>query len=239
MTRLLLGSGGFSTPERRQGWLKELDDYLGSIRTILFVPYALKDHDYYIRKMEELGSDVGRKLVGIHTTKDPVAAVAEAEVVFIGGGNSFRLLADLYRHKLLEPIRNRVSAGMPYIGVSAGTNMACPTMKTTNDMPITYPPSLDALGLISFQINPHYIAGAIYTEPTPGTYQPYGGETRDDRIAEFHEMNTTPVLGLYEGGILRVENGRGTLRGTAGARLFLPGEPAQDFALNAEVPLPF
>ena len=116
----------------------------------------------------------------------------------------------MYRHGLLEVIRERVRAGLPYLGVSAGTNVACPTIKTTNDMPITQPPSLEALGLVPFQVNPHYFTGQTYAK-VGHTYHEHFGETRDDRIREFHELNDSAVVGLWEGGVLRVEGAKAWL----------------------------
>ena len=139
--RVLLGSGGFRTPERI-GFLREqMRAFFGGVGTLLFVPHALKDHDGYVQIMRERGLDAGYRLVGLHTCRDPVAAIGEAEGLFVGGGNTFRLLSELYRLDLLGTVRRRVREGMPYLGVSAGCNVACPTMKTTNDMPITQPPS--------------------------------------------------------------------------------------------------
>jgi dipeptidase E len=235
--RLLLGSGGFSTPERQDGWKRALDDFLGSVQHLLFIPYAVAHHDRVIEQMIRLGFHAGRGLTGIHRAKDPVRAIEEAEAIYVGGGNSFRLLKALYDGDLLPSIRQRVTQdGIPYIGVSAGTNMACPTMKTTNDMPILAPPRLDALGLIPFQINPHYFSGPIFLESSGGMVK-YGGETRDDRLHEFHEENELPVLGLWEGAILRVEESELTLSGTGGARLFRRGEKEIDFAPGAQLPL--
>lgn len=232
--RLLLGSGGLGTPERRQAWLTEFDDILGDVRRVAFLPYALRDHDGYVRDMDKAGLAPDRKLVGLHRAKDPVAALRKAEAIYVGGGNSFRLLADLYRLRLLPVIRERVRAGVPYIGISAGTNMACPTMKTTNDMPITKPPSLDALGLVPFQVNPHYFSGPIYYKTAAG-YVPYAGETRDDRIEEFHEMNDTVVVGLWEGSAIRVDHKKAVVRGTAGCRIFRKGKPPEDRPAGADV----
>jgi dipeptidase E len=152
--------------------------------------------------------------------------VRRAEGIYVGGGNTFRLLNEFYGLDLLGPIRERVRAGVPYLGVSAGTNVACPTIKTTNDMPIVAPPRLDALGLVPFQVNPHYFNGPVYLKAADG-YQEHYGETRDERLREFHELNDTPVIGLWEGGLLRVEGGRVLLLG-ARARVFRKGEEPVD-----------
>ena len=234
--RLLLGSGGFTTPERRDRWIQVLDDFLGPVEKVLFVPYALADHDDYVARMTELNFQAGRELLGIHTCPDPIRAVEQADAVYVGGGNSFRLLADLFRARLHDIVRERVRAGMPYIGVSAGTNAACPTIKTTNDMPITWPPSLEAFDLIRFQINPHYFAGPTYIDMGEGKYIPYGGETRDVRLREFHEMNDTPIVALWEGEILRIEGSDYRLTGLGGARVFLKGQEPVDLAENAALP---
>jgi dipeptidase E len=234
--RLLLGSGGLSTPERKNAWLKEIDSFLGAVKDILFIPYALRDHDGYTRGLNEWNFHFGRKATGIHRTPNQIEAVKNSKAISVGGGNTFRLLNDMYMNSLLEPIRERVRAGVPFIGVSAGSNVSGPTIKTTNDMPIVYPPSFTALGLVPFQINPHYFAGAIHIRNEDGSYIRYGGETRDDRIREFHEMNTTPVIGLWEGSILRVENGKSFLKGhEPKARLFRQGEPIKNFEGECEL----
>ena len=231
---LLLGSGGLRTPERVAVWTAQMRSVLGDVRRVLFVPYALADHDGYVRTMTDRGLNAGYPLDGLHTHPDPVAAVRAAEAIFVGGGNTFRLIAALYRLNLLDPIRERVRAGMPYLGISAGTNVACPTIRTTNDMPIVQPPSLDALGLVPFQVNAHYYTGQHYVRRWFWFRRHYG-ETRDDRLREFHEENDTPVVGLWEGGILRVGAGRADLIG-APARLFRRGhdpldvEPGTDLA---------
>ncbi len=219
--RLLLGSGGYRTEERIRFLAEQMRAFFGPIRRLLFVPYALADHDGYVSKLIEKGLGAGYRLDGIHRHADPVRAVREAPALFVGGGNTFRLLSELYRHGLLGPIRGRVRAGVPYLGISAGCNVACPTIKTTNDMPITQPPSLDALGLVPFQVNPHYFGGATWLRDGDGFREHYG-ETRDERLKEFHEMNDTPVVGLWEAGLLRVEGGRVRLLG-APARVFRKG----------------
>jgi dipeptidase E len=231
--RILLGSGGFRTPERVALLREQMRSFFGSIRQLIFVPYALADHDGYVAKMIERGLDAGYDLVGLHTFADPVNAVEQAEGIYVGGGNTFRLLDSLYRLNLLEPIHRRARDGMPYLGVSAGCNVACPTIKTTNDMPICQPPSLDALNLVPFQVNPHYYEGANWVKHGD-TFVEHFSETRDDRLREFHEMNATPVIGLWEGGILRIENGAIRLIGTK-ARLLRKGQPAVDFEPGADL----
>lgn len=231
--RVLLGSGGFRTPERIGFLRDQARAFFGPIGTLLFVPHAMKDHETYVAMMRERGLDAGYRLVGLHTCRDPVAAILEAEGVFVGGGNTFRLLAELYRMGLLEPIRRRVRAGMPYLGVSAGCNVACPTMKTTNDMPIIQPPSLDAMGLVPFQVNAHYFTGHHFVKQGEAFVE-HHGETRDERLREFHEMNATPVVGLYEGGTLWCENGKVALAG-APARVFRQWLPPEDVGPGADL----
>lgn len=185
---------------------------LGERRTLAFVPFALQDHTGYTAKVRERLERLGVDVTQVEGRGD----VEAAESIFIGGGNTFRLLAALYARDLLGIIRDRVrNHGIPYIGSSAGTNVATPSIKTTNDMPIVYPPSFDALALVSFQINPHYL------DPDPGST--HKGETREDRIREFHEENETPVIGLREGAMLRVEEGSTLLAGDRPARLFRRG----------------
>lgn len=224
--RLLLGSGGFRTPDRLSLLTGRMQDFFGEVDEVLFVPYALKDHDRYLEVMTTRGLDADLSLRGIHRDADPARAVGEAQAIYVGGGNTFRLIHALHELNLLDVIRDRVAAGMPYMGVSAGTNAACPTMATTNDMPIVYPPTFRALGLVPFQVNAHYYSGATFVRAGDG-YQEHYGETRDDRIREFHEMNDTPVIGLSEGGIIGVEDDRYTLIG-AGARVFVKGSDPVD-----------
>ena len=195
----------------------EIRDFLGRIERILFVPFAIADRDGYAGKTRERFAAMGYALESLHQTSDKQQAVSDAEAIFIGGGNTFRLLKSLYEFELLTLIRARVENGMPYIGSSAGSNVAAPTIRTTNDMPIVEPPSLNALGLVPFQINPHYL------DPDPGST--HMGETREERILQFLEENETPVVGLREGAMLRVEEGATTLKGSTGARIFRQGQP--------------
>src|SRR5262245_3694173 len=148
--RVLLGSGGYRTPERVAFLREQMRAFFGGLDYLLFLPYALADHDGYVKMLRERGIDGGYRVVGIPDGPDPVAAVRAAPALLVGGGNTFRLLAELYERGLLDPIRERVRSGVPYLGISAGCNVACPTIRTTNDMPITSPPSFDALGLVRF-----------------------------------------------------------------------------------------
>jgi dipeptidase E len=207
--------------------LEELRDVLAGARRVLFLPYALQDHDGYAAKVGAAFAEIGLSLDSAHEAEDPRRAVERAEAIFCGGGNTFRLLDSLYRAGLIDIIRQRALGGMPYTGASAGSNLACPTIRTTNDMPIVQPPTFDALGLVPFQINPHYL------DPDPGST--HMGETRETRIREFHEENAIPVVGLREGAMLRVEGDAVELRGRAGARLFRRGEAPVEVAPVARI----
>jgi dipeptidase E len=231
--RLLLGSGGFRTDERIPFLRGELRRLFGDRRRLLFVPWALADHDAYETTLRETGLDAGYELVGIHRHADPMRAVREAEGIYVGGGNTFRLVDALHRNGVIETIRERAREGVPYFGVSAGANVACPTMMTTNDMPIVLPPSFAALNLVPFQINPHYYAGSSWLRNGDELIEHFG-ETRDDRIREYHEMNSTPVIGIVEGSALRVEDGTVELVGGDG-RVFRRGEQPVDVAAGTRL----
>lgn len=189
----------------------EIRAFLGGARRVAFVPFAAHDHEAYTAKMRERLERMSLEVVAVDE-------INRADAVFVGGGNTFRLLKTLYDRKLLDVIRDLVRQGLPYIGSSAGTVITAPTMRTTNDMPIVYPPSFDSLGLVGFQINPHYLdADPLST---------HKGETREDRIREFHEENAAPVVGLREGSALRVVDGLTTLLGEKTARVFRGGREA-------------
>ena len=195
----------------------EIRDFLGDVKHVLFIPYALADHDGYTAKARQQFQSMGYELDSLHEAGDKKLAVMECESIFIGGGNTFRLLKALYEFEVGPLIKHRAEQGMPYIGSSAGSNVAAPTIKTTNDMPIIEPPKFDALGLVSFQINPHYL------DPLPGST--HMGETREERIIQFLEENATPVAGIREGAMIRVEEGSTVLKGSSGARIFRRGHP--------------
>lgn len=196
----------------------EISSFLGKTGRVLFIPYALYDCAAYTEKASErlarLGYQVDSALKGASAEE----SVGRAEAIFIGGGNTFRLLTRLYEFHLVEAIRSRVRAGVPYIGASAGSIVAGPTIKTTKDMPILQPASFDSLNLVPFQISPHYL------DPDPSST--HMGETQEERILQFLEENDAPVVGLREGGMVRVEDGKAQLKGVAGARVFRRELPA-------------
>lgn len=196
---------------------EEIRRMLEGVRTELFVPYALHDRIEYAAKARARLSAMGFGVESIHDAADPVRSVEEAKAVFVGGGNTFRLLKGIEDAEILLPIRRRVAGGMPYIGSSAGSNVACPTIRTTKDMPIVQPFSFEALALVPFQISPHYL------DPDPAAK--HMGETQEERILQFHEESATPVAGLREGAMLRIGDGSVLLSGTAGARIFRQGRP--------------
>jgi dipeptidase E len=219
--RLLLIS---NSTNHGQGYLDhvlpEIDAFLGEVRRLVFVPFALKDRQAYGAKARERLKAIGVEVETLTADADGRRLVGRAEAFFTGGGNTFRLLKTLQDSGLLPVLRERALAGAPYLGSSAGTNIAGPTIRTTNDMPIVQPASFDALGLVPFQLNPHYL------DPDPGST--HMGETREQRIREFHEEDGTPVVGLREGAWLRIEAGRATLGGNRGARIFQQGRSPEE-----------
>jgi dipeptidase E len=192
---------------------------------VTFIPFALADWDTYAdRAIQDVGR-LGIEAVSAHRSPAPERAILDAEVVMMGGGNTFRLLDSLYHLGVVAGLSERVRAGATrYIGASAGTNVACPTIRTTNDMPICLPPRFEALGLVPFQMNLHYVDA----DPT----STYMGETREERIEEFLEENACAVLAMYEGSWLRVSETRATVTGPA--RLFT-GDRVEAFADGADL----
>ncbi len=220
--RLLLLSNSTNFGEEYLGYPKQdIKKFLGEdVKNILFIPYAgvTISYDEYSDRVGKVYEELGYNLTGIHTHDNPVKAVAEAESIAVGGGNTFELLNQLYKKELIEPIKVKVHSGMPFMGWSAGSNMACPSIMTTNDMPIAEPPSFTALDLISFQINPHY---------TEATIPNHGGESRNMRIEEYLEINREAiVVGLPEGMIIKVEGNSFSLIGEKGAKIFKYGTEA-------------
>lgn len=211
---------------------EEIIDFLQTDE-LLFIPYARPSgisHDAYTSNVQNALNPFGIKVTGVHTFEDPIAAVQQAKAIFIGGGNTFLLLKTLYEQGLVEVLRDVVANGTPYMGSSAGSNMTGLTIGTTNDMPIVYPPSFDALQFLPFNINPHYL------DPDPNST--HKGETRETRIHEFHQFNEQTVIGLREGSWLRVEVGQIELKGELTARIFKPNQEPIEVAsglLSAEI----
>lgn len=227
---LLLSSSSYHGYELFHWCKTEIIDFFSknNVTKILFIPYALKDHDGYTRKVAAILEDWGYKVEGIHTKPNQREAIQQAQSIYVGGGNTFRLLKTLYDKDLVEAIRRRVlTEGIPYVGSSAGTNVATKSIRTTNDMPIVYPPSFDALGLVPFNINPHYL------DPDPNST--HRGETREQRIMEFHEENEPPVVGLREGSLLLVDGDKITLIGFNKARLFQQGKEPVEHEPNSDL----
>lgn len=197
------------------------DDFVDFIQTdeLIFVPYARPSgisYDDYTANVQSALAEKGIAVKGLHTFSDKKEAIKQAKAIFIGGGNTFLLLKTLYELDLIGDLKTAVAAGIPYVGTSAGSNLTGLTIGTTNDMPIVYPPSFDALQFLPFNLNPHYL------DPDPNST--HKGETRETRINEFHQFNSQAVLGLREGSWLHVENGEIQLKGTLSARLFQQGE---------------
>jgi len=192
------------------------------VASVVFVPYAIvtKTWDDYLGMVGPAFRGIGIEVEAIHRSEDATKAVAEANAIVIGGGNTWRLVRELHERGLVEPIREAVRRGTPYVGWSAGANVACPTFQTTNDMPICDPLGFAALGLVPFQINPHYTHGS-----PPG----FHGETREERIREYLEMNPRKiVVGLREGTLLRVEGGGIRFVGHETCRVFRRGEEPRE-----------
>lgn len=222
--RLLLLSNSTNPGGRFLGHVRApIRGFLGTdVRRVLFTPFAAvrKTYDAFRDAVAKRFESFGYQVASLHDAADPGRAVANAEALVVGGGNTFHLLREVQSRGVLDAIRRRVRAGAPYIGWSAGSNLACPTIRTTNDMPIVEPESFDALDLVPFQINPHY------TSARPPRH---GGETRDDRLVEFITANPDRwVIGLREGSLLRVEGGSVILEGPLTARVFRHGREPTD-----------
>ena len=200
--------------------IAEVKEFFGSAKRLAFVPFALKDREAYTNKAKARLQRDGFGVAGLTPDAAGRAALERADGVFVGGGNTFRLLKTLQDSGLIEILRRRVGEGMPYMGASAGTNIAAPTIRTTNDMPIVEPKGFDALGAVPFQINPHFL------DADPSAQ--HMGETREDRLREFLEENDRVVVGLREGSWLRREDGTLRLGGARAARIFRRGAEPEE-----------
>lgn len=227
---LLLSTSTVYGSEYLQYAADDINNFLKkfNVSCVLFVPYSLHDYDEYTNKVTGAFEKWGYKVNSIHTSEDPVQAVKEAEAFFVGGGNTFQLLKALYDFQIIDPIRKRVlEEGVPYIGSSAGSNVATASICTTNDMPILYPPSFTALALVPFNINPHYL------DSNPTTHM---GETREERIEQFHRIPGVPrVVGLREGSLLLIEGDKVKLIGKCSARIFSPGKNPEEYEAGSDL----
>lgn len=224
--RLLLISNSTMPGEPYLDYPKhEIRKFLGDKPvTAVFIPYAAVtfSYDVYCEKVEERFSEIGHHIKGIHTFSDPVQAIREADAIVTGGGNTWKLVRMMHDFHLMQAIKEKVIKGTPYIGWSAGANVACPTLRTTNDMPVIDPKGFDCMGLVPFQINPHYL------DANP---EGHGGETREQRIEEFLELNPgIYVAGLREGTMFRLENRHLELIGQRSCRIFVKGEKPEELS---------
>ena len=208
--------------------LPEIEELYSVIDTVLFVPYARPNgvsYDDYSKKAAHAFNKINVSLIGIHELEDPILAIERSQGIFVGGGNTFVLVNELYRNKLISSLQTAILNGTPFLGTSAGTNICGLTLGSTNDMPIVYPPSFETLGIIPFNINPHYL------DPDPDST--HMGETRETRIFEFHKYNDQPVLGLREGSYLRLKEKSIELCGPKSARLFRKNQEPRELESNS------
>lgn len=223
--RLLLISNSTNVGEAYLAYTRpEIKKFLGDqVSEALFIPYAgvSVSYDDYTRKVSTVFETLGYRIRSVHEAPDPQAAVAGAEAIIVGGGNTFHLVHMLHKTGLMHAVKQQVEAGAAYIGWSAGSNVACPSLKTTNDMPVIMPVSFDCMNLVPFQINPHYTDVQIPN---------HGGETREQRIREFLVVNPgTVVVGLKEGTMLRVEGNKVSYIGQKTIKVFRSNEPTLEF----------
>ena len=212
--------------------LPNLTHHFKNCKTILFIPYARPSgisYDDYTQIVRLAFTKINIEVVGIHEFKNPKEAIQKAEGIFTGGGNTFLLVFQLYKNEIMAVLADTLKRGIPYLGTSAGGNICGVTMQTTNDMPIVFPPSFETLGLIPFNLNPHYLDASAQSNFT--------GETRETRISEFHQFHSIPVLGLREGSWLEVKKDRIILKGKFSARLFRKNQSPEE--LESESNLSF
>ncbi|HHL57577.1 MAG: dipeptidase PepE [Bacteroidetes bacterium] len=237
--RLLLISNSTMAGEEYLGWPRTyISDFLKSegVNKVTFVPYAgvnlseeslEASYDVYLKRVADVFGSMGFEVESVHKAANPVLMINEAEAIAVGGGNTFHLVAMMHQTGIMDAIRGKAERGTPYMGWSAGANVACPSLKTTNDMPIIEPASFDTLGLVPFQINPHYL------DANP---EGHGGETREQRIEEFlvinREMN---VVGLREASLLFVEGKLLKLLGSRDMRLFRFGTKPVEYKPGSDL----
>ncbi len=216
MKNIILASTSTLFGDTYLNYLKEeVTELFNGIDEIIFIPFARPggiSHDEYTETAVKFFRTFSIKVIGLHKFENQIEAIQNAKGFFTGGGNTFVLLKELHERNLLNVLKSEIEKGKPYLGTSAGSNIAGVNIKTTNDMPITYPPSFDAMGLIPFNLNPHYL--------DPDINSTHNGETRETRIKEFHSQNNIPVVGLREGSWLSIKGEQVSLEGKLTARIF-------------------
>ena len=215
MNAILASTSTLHSQDYLEYLIPHLPKLYKDVAEVIFIPYARPGGislDEYTLRAKEAFAKAEIKIKGVHEFEDPEKAIQNSEGVFTGGGNTFLLVSELYRNRVMAVLKQKIKSGTPYMGTSAGTNIGGLSMQTTNDMPIVYPPSFQTLGLVPFNINPHYL------DPDPDTK--HKGETRETRIKEFHNLNSPPVLGLREGSWLELSGNKVTLKGDLPARIF-------------------
>ena len=208
----------------------EIVDLFQKVDEIIFIPYARPggcSHDEYTKKVTDFFAGLGIRVIGLHSFQNPAEAMKNAKGFFTGGGNTFLLTKTLHQLGLMEVLKSEIEKGKPYLGTSAGSNIAGQNIRTTNDMPIVYQPSFDAMGILPFNLNPHYL------DPDPNLK--HNGETRETRILEFLTQNILPVVGLREGSWIRIKGEKITLEGNLTARIFEPGKEPYEMETGAEI----
>lgn len=208
--------------------LPEIAQLFSETDEVLFIPYARPSgisHDKYTEVASEAFTKIGKKIIGLHTFENPIEAINKAKGIFVGGGNTFVLVSHLYKNQILEVLRKALFNGLPYLGTSAGSNICGVSMNTTNDMPIVHPPSFKTLGVVPFNINPHYL------DPDPTSK--HMGETRETRIKEYHSQGTIPVIGIREGSWLQVNGDNILLKGIHSARIFEQNKEPYEVETNS------
>lgn len=207
-----------------------LEIHFKDCKEILFIPYARPggiSHDDYTTIVRLAFAKINKTVKGLHEFENPIHTIENAQGIFTGGGNTFLLVTQLYENTIMEVLANAIMNGIPYLGSSAGSNIAGLTMQTTNDMPIIYPPSFKTLGLLPFNLNPHYLDADLQSK--------HMGETRETRIKEFHAFNEIPVLGLREGSWLEVSGDKILLKGYLSARLFRQNQDAEELLPESDL----
>ena len=208
----------------------EIQNLFSETNEIIFVPFARPggiSHEEYTKKAREFFTQINIKVKGLHEFEDKIEAVNTAKGIFTGGGNTFLLVKTLHEENLMEVLKENVENGTPYLGCSAGSNIGGLNMKTTNDMPIVYPPSFECMALVPFNINPHYL------DPNPDLK--HNGETRETRIKEFLTQNDTKVVGLREGNWIRKIGQKITVEGKELTRIFEKDKEPYEIAPGREL----